>query len=142
MTVTELEKLSYTNPIMLYDGVCNFCNRAVQFTLDKEADERMRFMTLQSDTGQEVLKRQKMATDDFSSVILLESGEYYFQTDVTVQSAKYLKSPWSYARYLKIIPAFLRNSVYNFIAKNRYKIMGKTDQCQIPSVEQRAQFLV
>jgi len=141
MTLKELSDLSFKNPIMVYDGVCSFCNSTLQFILAHEKENSIKFLAYQTDTGKELLKSMGKAEDDLDSVVFIENGNYYLKSEVTVEFAKYLKSPWDKIQWIKWIPGFIRNFGYDIIAKYRYRLMGKHDSCQMPTPEQRTRFL-
>lgn len=131
-----------TEHIVLFDGVCNLCNGAVQFILQHEAlPPRLKFASLQSESGQRLLRKFQLNTQDFDSMVLVQGESYALKSTAVLKIAGYLKAPWSWGRLLLILPAMLRNPVYQWVAANRYKWFGKKDQCWLPTPDLRARFL-
>lgn len=125
---------------MLFDGECIFCCNALQFFIKIDKDERLRYTTLQSEVGQALNEMLKLDGDN-ESVILVDKGKFYTQTDVTFQTMSHLQFPWKALAIFRFIPRPIRNFFYKIIAKNRYKWWGKRDQCFIPSESQKQLFL-
>ena len=129
------------HPVVLFDGVCNLCNRSVQFILRKERSSKLLFGALQEAYAKEVLNEHQVP-DHVDSILFLENGKLYKESTAALRIARYLKGGWPLLFYLFIwIPPFLRNGVYRFIAKRRYKWYGKKDQCMVPAPELRERFL-
>jgi len=139
-TLNDIEKISFEHPVMFFDGECIFCSRALQFFIRIDKDELIRYTTLQSDEGQLVMKNLNIS-DDMDSVALIDKGDYYVKSDVTFQLLGQMKYPWKILSVIKILPRSFRDFFYDIIAKNRYKIFGKSDHCIIPSVDQKHLFL-
>jgi predicted DCC family thiol-disulfide oxidoreductase YuxK len=127
--------------IILFDGVCNFCNGAVQFIIKRDKKNRYSFAALQSDAGRKLLEEYHLPVDNLSTFILIEGGMAYSKSTAGLRIAKHLSGLWAVLYPLIIIPAFLRDILYNFIAKNRYRWYGRMDECMIPTPEIRARFL-
>ncbi|MCX6157572.1 MAG: DCC1-like thiol-disulfide oxidoreductase family protein [Ignavibacteriota bacterium] len=134
MTVTE-------NEVILFDGVCNFCNSSVNFIIDKDKRDVFRFASLQSDFGQECLKDFNLPADSFSTLILVSNGKYFTRSSAALRIAKDLSFPYSLSFAFIVIPPFIRNLFYDIIARNRYRWFGKKEVCRIPSAEERAKFI-
>ena len=128
-------------PLILFDGVCTFCNASVNFIIDRDARSRFRFAPLQGPTGQEILKRQGLPTDLLDTMLLVEDNNVYTRSTAALRIARYLRFPWNLLSVFLLIPAFLRNAVYSVLAHNRYKWFGQEDACRIPTPELRARFL-
>jgi len=128
-------------PVILFDGVCNLCNRIVQFVIKKDKKNQFLFASLQGKTGQEVLKKFHLDEDDFNSFILLENGKIYTRSTGALRMLKRLGRGWQLLYVFIIVPQFIRNAVYNWIAKKRYKWYGKRDECMIPTARLRERFL-
>jgi predicted DCC family thiol-disulfide oxidoreductase YuxK len=126
---------------ILFDGVCNFCNASINFVIDRDSKGIFKFATLQSEIGQELLKKYSLKQNDFDSIILEKEGKIYQKSDAALEIARNLDGLWQIFYVFKIIPSFLRNPIYDLIAKNRYRIFGKTDACRIPTPELKARFL-
>lgn len=127
--------------IILFDGVCNFCNASINFIIDHDPEKYFKFAPLQSDLGQDILKQFNRNTEDFDSVILLRNNTLYQKSEAAVEIAKQLSGAWKYLSFFGILPAFCLNFFYDIIAKNRYRIFGKTETCRMPTPELRERFL-
>ncbi len=126
---------------VLFDGVCNFCNASINFVIDRDSKGIFKFAALQSKIGQEILKKYNLKQTDFDSIILEKEGKIYQKSDAALEIARNLDGLWKIFYIFKIIPSFLRNPIYDLIAKNRYRIFGRTDVCRIPTPELKARFL-
>lgn len=127
--------------LVLFDGVCNVCNAAVLFVLDRDPREQFLFASLQSDLGQQVLRDHHISpTTD--SVILVEEGRAYSCSTAALRIAKNLRWPWPIFYYLFTpLPRALRDAAYQYFARHRYAWFGKSDQCRIPTPELRRRML-
>ncbi|MBS1754644.1 MAG: thiol-disulfide oxidoreductase DCC family protein [Ferruginibacter sp.] len=129
------------SPIILFDGVCNFCNSAVNFIIRRNKNANIFFTAMQSQTGQKILQQYGLPVNDMQSFVLIENGKAYKQSTAALRICRHLKGLWPLCYGFIIVPAFIRNAVYNWIAKNRYKWFGKRQQCMIPTPEVKARFL-
>lgn len=127
--------------IILFDGVCNFCNFWVNFILDRDKKDLFKFAALQSKLGNEILKKFNMDNSSLESVILLDGESVYSKSTAALKIAKELSGPVKILYPLLILPKFLRDFFYDLIAKNRYKIFGKKEVCRIPTEEEKVKFL-
>lgn|SRR5690606_25882031 len=128
--------------IVLFDGVCNFCNSSVQFIIKKDTNAYFSFAPLQSEYAQKILTTQGLNSMHFDSIVLIENGMCYTKTNAALRIARRLNGIYPLAFYLFYpIPPFLRDWTYNIIAKYRYKIWGKKDACMIPTPEIKQRFL-
>jgi len=131
-------------PVLLYDGVCGFCNKSVQMILDHDRRGEMRFAALQSDYGRAVIGRHPELRD-VDSVVYVEKtpgGERIFvRSDAALKVAAYLGGFWKLFLAAKIMPRRLRDYFYDLFARNRYRVFGKYDTCLLPPPEVRARFL-
>ena len=128
--------------IILFDGVCNLCDSAVQFVIKHDRNDVFRFVALQSELGQEILKHIGINPINIDSVILYEPGiAYYYKSMAAIEIAKSLGGFWHFGTVFKIIPAGIRNQLYDYIAKNRYKWYGKKETCWIPTEKLKSKFL-
>lgn len=125
----------------MFDGICNFCNGAVNFVLKQDKKGIFKFAPLQSQEGQKLLQRYSLSTKDLDSFVLIDKAKVYKKSDASLQVMNKLPWYWKGTQLLKIIPAVLRDAVYDFISKNRYKWFGKKDHCVIPTPEMRSRFL-
>ncbi len=127
--------------IILFDGICNFCNSSVNFIIDRDKRNIFQFASLQSDFGQKCLNDFNLPTDSFSTLILVSNGKYFTRSTAALRIAKELSLPVNLTFAFIIIPPFIRNIFYDIISRNRYKWFGKKDACRIPSPEERAKFI-
>ncbi|WP_269224966.1 thiol-disulfide oxidoreductase DCC family protein [Flavobacterium eburneipallidum] len=134
--------LPQNKKIILFDGICNLCNSAVQFVIQHDSKDIFRFVALQSDLGQEILNHIGINPKNIDSIILYEPGvAYYYKSSAAIEIAKSLGGFWHLGTIFRIIPTGIRNSLYDYIAKNRYKWYGKKESCMIPTPELKAKFL-
>ena len=138
----EIIDLPKNKKIILFDGVCNLCNTSVQYVIKHDKKDLFRFVALQSETGQRILKHIGISTSNIDSIVLYEPGiAYYYKSNAALEIAKNLGGIFTYGTIFKIIPTSLRDSIYDYVAKNRYKWYGKQDNCMIPTQELKAKFL-
>jgi len=127
--------------IILFDGVCNLCNSSVNFIIDRDKKNVFKFAALQSETGQKFLDKFGMNKNDFDSVVLLDENKFYSKSTAALMIVKEFPSLWKALFVFIIIPAPLRNFLYDLVAKNRYRWFGKKDSCRMPSPELKNKFL-
>lgn len=127
--------------MVLFDGVCNLCNTTVQKLIKIDQDHILKFASLQSDFGQKILKEFNFDQQEFDSIIYLSNGKIFMRSDAVLKIASDLGGLWSVLRIFKIIPAKFRNSVYDWVANNRYRWFGKKESCWVPTPELQARFL-
>lgn len=127
--------------IILFDGVCNLCNNAVQFVIKHDPSNKFMFASLQSSKGQSLLEQYSLPQQGFDSFVLIQNEKVFLKSTAALQVAKQLSGPIKLLYGFIIVPAFIRNAVYAFVAKNRYKWFGKKDSCMIPSASLKAKFL-
>src|SRR5438874_3434325 len=111
----------FQHPVILFDGVCNLCNGAVQFVIKRDKKDIFRYASLQSEVGETILKKFDLPHETFNSFVLYESGKIYTKSTGALMVAKQLSGSWPLLSGFIIIPAFVRDKVYDLIAKNRYK---------------------
>ena len=137
-----MQNLPKNKKIILFDGVCNLCDSAVQFVIQYDTKDVFRFVALQSELGQEILKHIGINPKNIDSIILYEPGvAYYYKSSAAIKIAQNLGGFWHFGTVFKIIPTAIRNQLYDYIAKNRYKWYGKKESCMIPTQELKAKFL-
>lgn len=129
------------NPVILFDGVCNLCNGAVQFVIKHDTKKQFRFASLQSEFGQKILSENGFDTESLKSFILIENNKIYTKSTAALRVAKKLNAGWPLLYGFIIVPPFIRNGVYNFIARNRYKWFGKQDACWMPTPDLKSRFI-
>ncbi len=131
-------------PVLLYDGVCGFCNKTVQMILDRDRRGEMRFAALQSDYGRAVVGRhpELRGVDSVVFVETARGGErVYVRSDAALKVADYLGGLWKLFLAAKVVPRALRDYFYDLFARNRYRLFGKSDACMLPPPEVRERFL-
>lgn len=131
-----------TKKIVLFDGVCNLCNRSIQFIIRHDKKDEFRFATLQGDLGKQLVKERHIDTDTVDSIILIEPGvAYYTKSTAALKIGTSFGGAWKLLTILELIPSSLSDIVYDFVARNRYQWYGKKDACMIPTPELKAKFL-
>ena len=126
--------------IILFDGVCNFCNSAVNFIIRQDRAKKFKFAPLQSEVGQEFKVKYGIG-DDVDSIILIEEDGVFMHSTAGLRIAKGLGGVWSLAYIFIIVPAFIRDFCYKLFAKNRYRLFGQKDVCMMPTPDIRERFL-
>lgn len=135
-------KKTTEHPLLLFDGVCNLCNGSVQFIIERDKQAFFRFASLQSDTGQTHLRKLNLPTEEFDSFILFENGKYYYRSTAALKVYSRLDCIfWKSTRIFFLVPTFIRDGVYNWVARNRYKWFGKEDKCMMPSPDLKSRFV-
>ena len=128
--------------IILFDGVCNLCDSAVQMIIKHDTKDVFRFVALQSDLGQKIIQHLGINTQKTDSIILYQPGfAYHYKSEAVLEIAKNLGGIFYFAALFSILPTSVNNYIYEYVAKNRYKWFGKKDACLIPSKEIQAKFL-
>ena len=127
--------------IVLFDGVCNLCNGAVQFIINRDPQGRFSFASLQSAAGQARLREFGLSTEAFDTFVLLEGGNAYTRSTAALRIARQLPGAWRLLYALMIVPRPIRDWVYGLVARNRYRLFGRQDSCMMPTPELKAKFL-
>lgn len=128
--------------IILFDGVCNLCNNAIQFIIKYDKKDQFRFATLQGKTGKKLITERNIDTSKIDSIILIEPNiAYYIKSTAALKIGRYFGGIWTLLWILEQIPVGFRDWIYSYIAKNRYNWFGKKDNCMIPTPELKAKFL-
>lgn len=127
--------------IILFDGVCNLCNTSVQFIIQHDKNNYFKFASIQSEVGQELLKKYNIDTSIADSIVLIENNRSYVKSTAILRIARHLKALYPLLYGLIIVPPFVRNVIYDLIAKNRYKWFGKQETCMVPSTEINSKFI-
>lgn len=133
--------MEHANRLVLFDGVCNFCNFWIQFALKHDKKGKLKFGSLQGTTAQQILPQYDIDPAVLTSVIFIEDGTAYRESTAALKVCKYLDGGWKLLYVFIIIPAFLRDGLYKWIGRNRYKWFGKQESCMLPTPEQRARFV-
>lgn len=129
------------NSIILFDGVCNLCNASVNFIIKHDKKAHFKFASLQSDAAKELLLQYNSKKINMDSVILIENNNFYTKSTAALKISKKLNNGFSLLYLFIIIPPFIRDWVYNYIAINRYKWFGKKENCMIPTPELKNRFI-
>lgn len=126
--------------LIIFDGACNFCDGYINFVIDHDRTNQFQFASSQTDVAKDILS--KLNVDASESIVLISGKKYFFKSDAVLEISRQLSSSisWMYV-FRFIIPSFLRNFVYDLIAKNRYILMGKLNECKLPTPELREKFL-
>ena len=130
-----------TQSVILFDGFCNFCNGAVNFVLKRNKKANILFTPMQSAAGQKLLEQHHLPPDDMKSFIFIENNTVYKQSTGALKVCRHLSGLWPLCYGFIIVPKFIRDGIYNWIAGNRYKWFGKKESCMIPTPEIKARFL-
>jgi predicted DCC family thiol-disulfide oxidoreductase YuxK len=127
--------------IVLFDGVCNLCNGAVQFCLKRDRKKQFLFGSLQGKTGQEYLRKYHLSTEQYHSFLLIEGNVLYTRSTAVLRTLKHLGRGWQLLYVFIYIPQPIRDGLYKLIAANRYRWFGKKESCRVPTAEERERFL-
>ncbi|MEX0929067.1 MAG: DCC1-like thiol-disulfide oxidoreductase family protein [Balneolales bacterium] len=127
--------------IILFDGICNLCNSSINFVIDRDSGQHFRYSALQSKKGQQLMKEHNFSSGDLTSIVLIEENGIYVKSAAALMIARKLTFPWPLLYGFMIIPAFMRNIVYDIIARNRYRWFGKQNECRVPTPELKELFL-
>lgn len=127
--------------IILFDGVCNLCNSSVNFVIDRDPERRFRYSALQSAKGIQLSREYNLPAGELTSIVLIENGRVYRKSGAALRIARAMSFPWPLLYAFIIVPPFIRNMVYDVVAKNRYKWFGRQDECRLPTAELKELFL-
>ena len=127
--------------LLFFDGVCNLCNGMVQFVIKRDSRKRLHFATLQSAAGVHFISAHGLATADIGTSVYWRNGEALTRSTAALNVARDVGGVWVLAFGLILVPRFIRDAVYDFIARNRYRWFGKRDACMVPTSELRERFL-
>jgi predicted DCC family thiol-disulfide oxidoreductase YuxK len=138
----ELQNLPKEKKIILFDGVCNLCDASVHYVIKHDKNDLFRFVALQSDLGQAILKHIGINASHIDSIILYEPGvAYYYKSSAVAEIAKGLSGIFTWFTLFQILPTGVRDFIYDIIAKNRYNWYGKKQECLVPNEEVVSKFL-
>ncbi|MFC4619548.1 thiol-disulfide oxidoreductase DCC family protein [Camelliibacillus cellulosilyticus] len=127
--------------IVLFDGVCNLCNKSVQFIINRDRKGYFLFSSLQSPTAKGLLDTYRIQSPSLSTIILIEKDQFYTESTAVLRICKRLNGLWKGLYLFIIVPKVVRDGVYRWIAKRRYKFFGKRDTCMVPTQENQRRFL-
>jgi predicted DCC family thiol-disulfide oxidoreductase YuxK len=126
--------------IILFDGICNFCNSSVQFIIKRDPKGYFKFASLQSETGQQLLQQYGIRKE-IDSLIVIEKQNVYIKSSAALQICRKLTGFWRFFSILRVFPLIFRDYLYDRVAKNRYNWFGKRDNCMLPTAEMKKRFL-
>lgn len=126
--------------VILFDGVCNFCDRSVQFIIKRDHQAVFQFASLQSESGQKLLKKHGVP-EDTDSFIFVDGEKYYDRSSAALHVFKHMPGGWKLLYGLIVLPKPIRDAFYQLIAKNRYKWFGRKESCMLPTPDERKRFL-
>ena len=128
------------NEVLIFDGVCNLCARSVRFILAHEAAPRLAFTPLQSPAGNRLMRDWGFDPQDAKTFVLIADGKAYAKSDAAIRVAGYFRGPWRLLALVKVVPRFIRDWLYDRVAKHRYQWFGRTEQCMLPTPQLRQRF--
>jgi predicted DCC family thiol-disulfide oxidoreductase YuxK len=127
--------------IVIFDGVCNLCNSSIDFITRHDKKQMFYVSANQHEAGAEILREHGLSKEDTTTVFYLEKGKLYQRSTAALRIARHLGFPWNLLWVFIIIPPFIRDGVYKWISRNRYRWFGKKDSCRLPTPEEQARFL-
>ena len=133
--------LAVQQPVILFDGVCNLCNASVNFVIDRDHDSLFKLAALQSGPGEELLQKYQLSSDYLESIVLIDDHGVWRNSTAALRIARRLSGAWRLMYAFIIVPRPLRDAVYGWIARNRYKWFGKKDSCRLPTPDIATRFL-
>lgn len=135
------EKMSEAENVVLFDGVCNLCHGAVNFIIDRDPDRLYRFASLQSDAGRSILARYNVDPTRTDSVVLVRNNKAYAKSRAALEITRKLSGLWPILYIFIVVPPFISDVVYDFVARNRYRWFGRQESCRMPGPELKHRFI-
>ncbi|MCC7402261.1 MAG: thiol-disulfide oxidoreductase DCC family protein [Chitinophagaceae bacterium] len=129
------------NPVILFDGICNLCNRSVLFIIKRDRKKKFLFASIQGEKGKDLFSKLNLPLNDINSFVLIDKGKAYTRSSGALRVLKELGGKWRLWYACIIVPKFIRDGVYKWIAKNRYKWFGKKETCMTPAADLKERFL-
>jgi len=127
--------------IIFFDGVCNLCNNSIDFLIRNNPKKNLFFSSLQSSFAESFLARRNIDIEQLNTIYYYEEGELYDRLEAAWSYLKHIRAPYRYLRIFRFVPLSISNAMYNWVARNRYRILGKRDSCRIPTAEERERFI-
>ncbi len=127
--------------IVFFDGICNLCEGSVKFIIKRDKNKKFKFISFQSEKGKKLLKEYHYTNDKFDTLVLLKEKKIFTKSSAALFIAKELNGLWKLPYIFIVLPKFIRDSVYLFVSKNRYKWFGKKDSCRLSNPELKSRFL-
>lgn len=128
-------------PILLFDGLCNLCNGAVQWLILRDRQGQLRYASLQSAVGQQIQEEHGLDTSKLDSLVLYQNGQVFLKSEAVLRLVDLLPWPYPLLRFFKWVPLLIRDGVYDWVARNRYRWFGKQEACMLPRAEWKDRFL-
>ena len=128
-------------PVVLFDGVCNLCNSSVIFIIRRDTKSKLKFASLQSEYGVEQMKKFNLHPSALNSVLLVKNDRLFQKSSAALEIVSMMDGVWPILYVFKIVPPFIRDFIYDWIAHNRYRWFGKKESCMIPTPDMRARFI-
>ncbi|MBI4377955.1 MAG: thiol-disulfide oxidoreductase DCC family protein [Nitrospinae bacterium] len=125
----------------MFDGLCNFCSKSVEFIIKQDKKAIFRFAAIQSRTGGELIRQFGMDPNDIKTFMLVKGGRAYIRSEAVLQIVKQFQAPWRFLLVLRLIPRPVRDWAYTLFANNRYRWFGKMEKCMVPSPDINARFM-
>jgi len=138
----NLAQKNDNHAIVLFDGICNFCSRSVLFIIRRDPAGHFRFAALQTDSGRLMTEKYRINLIRNDSIILIENGRVYYRSNAALRISRKLRGAWKLFCGFIVIPPFIRNFIYDVLARNRYRWFGKRDFCFIPDENIKSRFLI
>jgi predicted DCC family thiol-disulfide oxidoreductase YuxK len=121
------------NRIILFDGACNLCSGFMRFVYKYDSKKYFKFAWIQEEKGKEILEWLGLPTDEYATIILIKNGQAFYKSNAFLKIVRYLRFPWPVLNIGIIIPIFIRDWIYDMVARNRYRLFGKKDHCLVPT---------
>ena len=137
----NIHELRNTNFIILFDGVCNFCDKSVNFIIKRDTKDQFLYAPLNSKAGIDFIKTQSEKVKNTDSIILITNNKVYYKSRAAIKIASKLSGLWFLMSLFYIVPSLIRDNIYDYIAKNRYQWFGKLDSCRVVTVKDKHKFL-
>jgi Uncharacterized protein conserved in bacteria len=135
------EVLNQPHPLVLFDGVCNLCNSSVQNILKRDKHKVFRFASLQSPLGQEISRAIGLPEGELNTMVLVQNGKAHLKSGAALRIARKLPGAWPLLSAFIVVPPLLRNAIYDWVARNRYKWFGRKQECWLPKPEWKDRFV-
>lgn len=127
--------------VIIFDGVCKLCNNSVNFIIKRDHNNVFLFTAMQSEAAQDLIAKYNVKSVGFDTFLLIKNNECFYRTDAALEITKDLSGCWSLFRVFKLLPRSFRDYFYRLLARNRYRIFGKTDRCMVPTPDVISKFL-
>ena len=135
------EHSTANHSIILFDGVCNLCNASVQFIIKRDPRAQFKFASLQSEVGMSLLQKYNLPAHSLRSILLIMDNKVYDRSSAALHIARKLNGPWPWMYGFIVVPPFIRDFIYNWVAHNRYSWFGKREECMIPTPDIQSRFI-